>query len=168
MTLLVYLSVAVLAWFTFRSWRATLCAVLPLMLTTVVIDALMSVMGIGLKVATLPVVALGVGIGIDYSLYVLSVMLAALRQGYSLAEAYGKALQFTGRVVVLTGMTLAAAVGVWVFSPIRFQADMGLLLAFMFLLNMVGALILLPALAHWLLAPLARTSTHFSHRNSQH
>jgi predicted RND superfamily exporter protein len=168
MTLLVYLSVAVLAWFTFRSWRATLCAVLPLMLTTVVIEALMSVMGIGLKVATLPVVALGVGIGIDYSLYVLSVMLAALRQGYSLAEAYGKALQFTGRVVVLTGMTLAAAVGVWVFSPIRFQADMGLLLAFMFLLNMVGALILLPALAHWLLAPLARTSTHFSHRNSQH
>ena len=168
MTLLVYLSVAVLAWFTFRSWRATLCAVLPLMLTTVVIEALMSVMGIGLKVATLPVVALGVGIGIDYSLYVLSVMLAALRQGYSLAEAYGKALQFTGRVVVLTGMTLAAAVGVWVFSPIRFQADMGLLLAFMFLLNMVGALILLPALAHWLLAPMARTSTHFSHRNSQH
>ena len=168
MTLLVYLSVAVLAWFTVRSWRATLCAVLPLMLTTVVIEALMSVMGIGLKVATLPVVALGVGIGIDYSLYVLSVMLAALRQGYSLAEAYGKALQFTGRVVVLTGMTLAAAVGVWVFSPIRFQADMGLLLAFMFLLNMVGALILLPALAHWLLAPMARTSTHFSHRNSQH
>ena len=168
MTLLVYLSVAVLAWFTFRSWRATLCAVLPLMLTTVVIEALMSVMGIGLKVATLPVVALGVGIGIDYSLYVLSVMLAALRQGYSLAEAYGKALQFTGRVVVLTGMTLAAAVGVWVFSPIRFQADMGLLLGFMFLLNMVGALILLPALAHWLLAPMARTSTHFSHRNSQH
>ena len=168
MTLLVYLSVAVLAWFTFRSWRATLCAVLPLMLTTVVIEALMSVMGIGLKVATLPVVALGVGIGIDYSLYVLSVMLAALRQGYSLAEAYGKALQFTGRVVVLTGMTLAAAVGVWVFSPIRFQADMGLLLAFMFLLNMVGALILLPALAHWLLAPMARTSTHFSHLNSQH
>lgn len=168
MTLLVYLSVAVLAGFTFRSWRATLCAVLPLMLTTVVIEALMSVMGIGLKVATLPVVALGVGIGIDYSLYVLSVMLAALRQGYSLAEAYGKALQFTGRVVVLTGMTLAAAVGVWVFSPIRFQADMGLLLAFMFLLNMVGALILLPALAHWLLAPMARTSTHFSHLNSQH
>jgi len=166
MTLLVYLSVAVLAWFTFRSWRATLCAVLPLMLTTVVIEALMSAMGIGLKVATLPVVALGVGIGIDYSLYVLSVTLAALRQGYSLPEAYGKALQFTGRVVVLTGMTLAAAVGVWVFSPIRFQADMGLLLAFMFLLNMVGALILLPALAHWLLAPMARTSTHFSHRNS--
>lgn len=166
MTLLVYLSVTVLAWLTFRSWRATLCAVLPLMLTTVVIEALMAALGIGLKVATLPVVALGVGIGVDYSLYVLSVTLAALRQGYSLDQAYGKALHFTGRVVVLTGMTLAAAVGVWVFSPIRFQADMGLLLAFMFLLNMLGALILLPALAHWLLAPMARTSSNFSHRNS--
>ena len=83
-------------------------------------------------------------------------------------QAYGKALHFTGRVVVLTGLTLAAAVGVWVFSPIRFQADMGLLLAFMFLLNMLGALILLPALAHWLLAPMARTSSPFSHPHSQH
>ncbi len=156
MTALVYLCVTLLAWWTFRSWRATLCAVLPLMLTTVVIEALMAALGIGLKVATLPVVALGVGIGVDYSLYVLSVTLASLRMGHDLGEAYGRALQFTGRVVVLTGLTLAVAVGVWVFSPIRFQADMGLLLGFMFLLNMLGALILLPALAHWLLKPTAR------------
>ena len=153
MTVLVYLSVMALAMITFRSWRATLAAMLPLMLTTVLLEALMAWLGIGLKVATLPVVALGVGIGVDYSLYVLSVTLAAMRRGASLPEAYALALRFTGRVVVLTGLTLAAAVFTWVLSPIRFQADMGLLLGFMFVWNMLGALILLPALAHFLLKP---------------
>jgi Predicted exporters of the RND superfamily len=106
----------------------------------------------GVKVATLPVIALGVGIGIDYALYVLSVILARMRAGDTLAQAYYQALLFTGKVVLLTGMTLAVAVSTWAFSPIKFQADMGILLAFMFLVNMLGALILLPALA-WLLLP---------------
>ena len=85
------------------------------------------------------------GIGVDYALYVLSVMLARLREGMSLSEAYYRALAFTGKVVILTGLTLGIAVATWVFSPIKFQADMGLLLAFMFLWNMLGALVLLPA-----------------------
>jgi len=114
-------------------------------------ESLMVALGIGMKVAMLPVVALGVGIGVDYSLYVLSVTLAQLRQGHSLSRAYYTALLFTGRVVVLTGVTLGAAVATWAFSPIKFQADMGVLLAFMFVLNMLGALILLPALGHFLL-----------------
>ncbi len=105
-----------------------------------------------MKVATLPVIALGVGIGVDYALYVLSVILARMRAGDTLAQAYYQALLFTGKVVLLTGMTLAVAVSTWAFSPIKFQADMGVLLAFMFLVNMLGALILLPALA-WLLLP---------------
>jgi uncharacterized protein len=116
---------------------------------------LMVWLGMGVKVATLPVIALGVGIGVDYALYVLSVMLAHLRQGASLSEAYYRALLFTGRVVMLTGVTLAVAVATWVWSPIKFQADMGVLLAFMFLWNMLGALVLLPALACFLL-PKAR------------
>jgi predicted RND superfamily exporter protein len=107
----------------------------------------------GVKVATLPVIALGVGIGVDYALYVLAVMLQRLKLGDTVDQAYRRALQFTGRVVMLTGLTLALAVGTWFFSPIKFQADMGILLAFMFLWNMVGALVLLPALARWLLAP---------------
>ena len=52
---------------------------------------------------------------------------------------------------MLTGFTLAIATGIWVFSPIKFQADMGILLTFMFLWNMVGALVLIPALSHFLL-----------------
>jgi len=108
-------------------------------------------LGMGVKVATLPVIALGVGIGVDYALYILSIVMARLREGRSLSEAYYQALLFTGRVVMLTGLTLALGVATWVFSPIKFQADMGVLLAFMFLWNMLGALILLPALARLLL-----------------
>jgi predicted RND superfamily exporter protein len=138
---------------TFRSWRAVLAAVLPLILTSILAEALMVWLGIGVKVATLPVTALGVGIGVDYALYILSVTLANMRAGMALSEAYYRALLFTGKVVMLTGCTLAAAVATWAFSPIKFQADMGELLAFMFLWNMLGALILLPALAHFLLPP---------------
>ncbi|KRC28697.1 RND family transporter [Acidovorax sp. Root219] len=156
---LVYAAVIVLSFITFRSWRAVVVAILPLLLTSVLAEALMVILGIGVKVATLPVIALGVGIGIDYALYILSITLARLRMGESLSAAYQHALLFTGKVVMLTGVTLAAGVFTWVFSPIQFQADMGLLLAFMFLLNMLGALVLVPALAHFLLRPSAQRTT---------
>ncbi|MHA6195787.1 efflux RND transporter permease subunit [Pseudomonas wadenswilerensis] len=147
----VYGAVLLLCLLTFRSWRATLCAVIPLVLTSILCEALMVWLGIGVKVATLPVIALGVGIGVDYALYVMSILLGHLRQGASLSEAYYRALVSTGKVVMLTGVTLAIGVGTWMFSPIKFQADMGVLLAFMFVWNMVGALVLLPALARFLL-----------------
>lgn len=153
MLFLVYGSVIVLCFITFRSWRAVVVAVLPLIFTSVLAEALMVALGMGVKVATLPVIALGVGIGVDYALYILSITLAQLREGKSLSEAYYRSLLFTGKVVMLTGMTLAIGVVTWVASPIKFQADMGILLAFMFLWNMLGALILLPALAHFLLKP---------------
>ncbi|WP_342621032.1 MMPL family transporter [Rhodoferax sp. GW822-FHT02A01] len=153
MMLWVYAAVILLCWITFRSWRAVVVAVLPLVLTSILCEALMVAFGMGVKVATLPVIALGVGIGVDYALYVLSVMLSRLRAGTSLSESYYQALLFTGKVVMLTGVTLSVAVATWVFSPIKFQADMGILLAFMFLWNMIGALVLLPALAHFLLVP---------------
>ena len=151
----VYGAVIVLCLITFRSWRATVCAVIPLMLTSVLCEALMVWLNIGVKVSTLPVIALGVGIGVDYALYVMSILLGHMRQGESLSQAYYRALVSTGKVLMLTGITLAIGVGTWAFSPIKFQADMGILLAFMFLWNMVGALVLLPALAYFLL-PLKR------------
>ena len=153
MLYLVYATVILFCFIAFRSWRAVLCAVLPLMLTSTLAQALMVVLHIGIKVATLPVIALGVGIGVDYALYVLSIVLKQLRDGASLSDAYHQTLLFTGKVVLLTGFTLAAGVVTWVFAPIKFQADMGLLLAFMFLWNMLGAMILLPALAYFLLPP---------------
>jgi predicted RND superfamily exporter protein len=151
MLLYVYAAVIVLCLVTFRSWRAVVVAVVPLALTSILCEALMVVLGIGVKVATLPVIALGVGIGVDYALYLLSVQLAQQRAGVSLTEAYKNAVQFTGKVVALVGVTLAAGVVTWAFSPIKFQADMGILLTFMFLWNMLGALVLIPALSHFLL-----------------
>lgn len=150
MLFMVYGAVILLCFITFRSWRGVLAAILPLVLTSILAEVLMVALGIGVKVATLPVIALGVGIGVDYALYILSVTLAQIRLGKSLSESYYHALLFTGKVVMLTGVTLAVGVITWVASPIKFQADMGLLLAFMFLWNMLGALILLPALAHFL------------------
>ena len=158
---LVYCAVSVLCFVSFRSWRAVLCAILPLALTSILCEALMVMLGIGVKVATLPVIALGVGIGVDYGLYVLSVMLTRLRTGMSLPQAYYRSLLFTGRVMVFTGISLAIAVGTWAFSPIKFQADLGILLAFMFVWNLLGALMLLPALASMLLrSESARHSGH--------
>ncbi|MNN26863.1 MMPL family protein [compost metagenome] len=155
MLLYVYAAVILLSYITFRSWRAVLVAVIPLVMTSILCEALMVVLGIGVKVATLPVIALGVGIGIDYALYLLSIQLARQRQGDSLADAYKHAVTFTGKVVGLVGVTLAVGVVTWVFSPIKFQADMGILLSFMFIWNMLGALILVPALSHFLLTDRA-------------
>ncbi len=151
MLLAVYAAVALLCLITFRSWRATVVAILPLVLTSLLAEALMVQLNIGLKVATLPVVALGVGVGVDYALYLLSVQLEGQRMGLSLQQAYRRAIQFTGKMVALVGVTLAVGVVTWMWSPIKFQADMGILLAFMFIWNMLAALVLIPALSYFLL-----------------
>ena len=151
MLIYVYLAVIALCFITFRNWRAVVVAIVPLILTSILCEALMVMLGIGVKVATLPVIALGVGIGVDYALYLLSIQLAQQRAGASLAVAYKRSIQFVGKVVALVGITLAAGVVTWAWSPIKFQADMGILLTFMFLWNMIGALILIPALSHFLL-----------------
>lgn len=147
MLIWVYGVVIALCLITFRSIRTVLCIVLPLMFTTVMSQALMSMLDIGIKVATLPVIALGVGIGVDYGIYIYSKIREALKQGMDLTESYEYALSKTGKAVGFTGLTLAIGVATWIWSPIKFQADMGILLTFMFLWNMLGALILIPALA---------------------
>jgi len=147
---MVYAVVILMCYITFRNWRAVACAILPLIVTSILAEAVMAKLGIGVKVSTLPVIALGVGIGVDYALYILNVVLGHVRAGRNLTEAFYRADLFTGKVVMLIGITLSVAVATWAFSPIKFQADMGLMLAFMFMVNMIGALILHPALAHFL------------------
>jgi predicted RND superfamily exporter protein len=151
MLYLVYAAVIILCFIAFRSWRAVTCAILPLMLTSILANALMVELGIGVKVATLPVIALGVGVGVDYALYLISVLKGHLDAGRTLSEAYYRSLLFTGRIIILIGITLSLAVATWAFSPIKFQADMGILLGFMFMLNMLGTMLLLPALAYFLM-----------------
>jgi len=152
MLLYVFSAIIVLCLVTFRSLTATLCIVFPLALVSLLAYALMSVLEIGLKVNTLPVVALGVGIGVDYGIYIYSRFQEELKKGLYLTDAYQKTLSITGNGVAFTGVTLAIGVATWMFSPLKFQADIGILLTFMFLVNMFGAILLLPALAR-VLAP---------------
>jgi len=147
----VFAAVILLCLITYRSLRATLCIVLPLGLVSLLGYALMATLEIGLKVNTLPVVALGVGVGVDYSIYIFSRLESLLKQGKPLEAAYAETLSLTGNGVVITGLTLSVGVATWIFSPLQFQADMGILLTFLFLVNMLGAVFLLPALAAWLL-----------------
>ncbi|TQV81513.1 efflux RND transporter permease subunit [Aliikangiella coralliicola] len=147
MLIWVYLAVILLCLISFRSIRSTLCIVIPLAIVSLMAQALMSILDIGLTVATLPVVALGVGIGVDYGIYIFSRMIVFIRAGESISEAFLKTLNLTGNAVFFTGLTLAIGVSTWLMSVLQFQAEMGILLTFMFLFNMLGAVILLPALA---------------------
>jgi predicted RND superfamily exporter protein len=147
-----FASVTLLCLWMFRSWRITLCVIIPLALVTVLCNALMALLGIGVKVNTLPVVALGVGVGVDYGIYLFERIKHEMHEGgLELREAFVEALKQRGTASVFTAVTMTLSIATWAFSNLKFQADMGILLAFMFLVNMLGAILLLPALATWLL-----------------
>ncbi|MBO1255029.1 MMPL family transporter [Alteromonas sp. 5E99-2] len=150
MMLYVFAAVILLCLISFRSIRATLSVVIPLYVVSVLAQALMTQLSIGLTVSTLPVIALGVGIGVDYGIYILSTMNTKIKQGKSVQEAYLNALEERGSAVLFTGITLAIGVSTWVFSSLKFQLDMGVLLTFMFIVNMMGAIFVLPAIANLL------------------
>ena len=144
-----FFSVALFCLLTFRSVRAVLCILVPLAIVAVLCNALMVLLGIGLKVATLPVMALGVGVGVDYGIYLYERIEHEMAAGQNLREAFYRAMCQRGTAAVFTALTMSLGVCTWVFAPLKFQADMGLLLAFMFMVNVLGAIFLLPALAAW-------------------
>ncbi|MFZ6048541.1 RND family transporter [Pseudomonas sp. CR3202] len=147
MLVLVFAIISLVVFWEFRSVKVTFALMAPLYLSTVLCEAVMAQMGLGVKVATLPVIALGVGIGVDYGIYLYSRMEAFLHQGLQFNAAFFEALKTTGTSVAFTGITLALGVATWSLSALKFQADMGLLLVLLFVWNMVGALVLLPAIA---------------------
>ena len=142
-------SVALFCWMTFRSFRAVLCIIMPLAVVATFCNALMASLGIGLKVSTLPVLALGVGVGVDYGIYIYERLQHELAEGLDLREAFYQSMLQRGTASMFTAITMSIGVGTWAFAPLKFQADMGILLAFMFLVNVFGAIIILPALASW-------------------
>lgn len=147
MMIYVYGAVFVLCLISFKSFKATVAVIIPLYVVSTLAQALMTMLNIGLAVSTLPVIALGVGIGVDYGIYILSTMSSKLSNGMPVQQAYYEALVERGSAVIFTGLTLAIGVSTWFFSALKFQMDMGILLTFMFLVNMLGAIIILPALA---------------------
>ena len=143
----VFSAVILLCFASFRSVKIVTCIVLPLALVSVLAHTLMFWMEIGLKTSTLPVVALGVGEGVDYGIYLFSCFIAQRRKGLAFADAIEAAMQQAGSAIVFTGLTLSVGVSTWAFSTLQIQADMGILLMFMFLMNMVCAIVLIPAIA---------------------
>ena len=160
---LLYAAVLLMCWISFRSIRAALCVLLPLVLVTELGHSLMVYLGIGMKINTLTVVALGVGIGVDYGIYIFARMREAMLQGKSLSESYFIALKTTGIAIFYTALTLAVGVAMWIKSDLKFQADMGVLLTFMFIVNMIAAIIFLPALCRWLLRPKEKDDFDVAH-----
>jgi predicted RND superfamily exporter protein len=148
--LALFLSVSLLCLLAFRSIRITLCIIIPLAIVTVLCNAVMTLLGIGLKVNTLPVVALGVGVGVDYGIYLFERIRHALDDGMTLQDAVFDALRQRGTASLFTAVTMTLSVLTWMGSDLQFQSDMGVLLGFMFLVNLFGAILLLPALAAFL------------------
>ncbi|MES2489195.1 MAG: MMPL family transporter [Pseudomonadota bacterium] len=146
----VYAVIILFLWLSFRTISGVLCVILPLLMVTLLGYALMVYLGIGQKVATLPVLAFACGVGVDYGIYSYSVIAAGLRNGMSLEEAYYQKMRSTGKATLFTGLGLATGVALWIFSDLQFQKDMGILLVFGFTTNMIGAIVILPALAHFL------------------
>jgi uncharacterized protein len=153
---ILYAAVFAMCLISFRNPLAAACIVLPLVLVTALGEALMVELGIGLKVNTLTVVALGVGIGVDYAIYIYARMSELMKQGKPLTQSYFEALKTTGIAIFYTALTLAVGVATWIFSDLKFQADMGLMLTFMFVVNMIAAMIFLPALCRWLMRPFEK------------
>ena len=146
-----FAAVALLCLVTFRSIRVTLCIILPLGLVTLLCNAIMANMGIGVKVNTLPVIAISVGVGVDYGIYLFERMMHEMQErNRTLQQAFVEALKQRGTASLFTAVTMTVSVLTWAFSTLKFQADMGILLAFMFLVNVFGAILLLPALAAYI------------------
>jgi predicted RND superfamily exporter protein len=147
MMIYVYMTIIALVIFTYRDWRATLACCVPLTLATFMGYWFMEVLEIGLTVATLPVMVLAVGLGVDYAFYIYNRIQFHLSEGLNVTESFRNTLTETGMAVVFTALTMAVGVSTWAFSALKFQADMGLLLTFMFMINMFMAVTVLPALA---------------------
>jgi len=133
-------------WVAYGSYVAGILLLIPLILGVLLTFGTLGLLGVSLTVETLPVAALGIGLGVDYGIYVTSRLRQELRQGLPLRTAIYTSLETSGKAVFFTGATVALGVFSWVFSNIRLQARLGVILGSLLILNMLGALILLPAL----------------------
>ncbi len=150
MMLYVYAAIALLVFVVYRDLRAVLACCLPLTIGTFVGYWFMKELEIGLTVATLPVMVLSVGIGVDYAFYIYNRLQLHLAKGQDIVKAFEHSILEVGTATIFTAITLAVGVATWSFSALKFQADMGKLLAFMFMVNMVMAMTVLPAFSVWL------------------
>jgi uncharacterized protein len=145
----VHLTLLLFVWISFRSFASVICIITPLVLCSLLTYGFMATLGIGMKSATLPVAAFGVGIGVDDGIYLWGALVRALSQGAGLRDGFRLALRAAGKATTFTSLALIVSVATWLLSGLQFQVDMGVLLLFMFSTNLLGAILLMPALG-WL------------------
>jgi predicted RND superfamily exporter protein len=150
MMLYVYAAIVALVALMYRDFRAVIACCLPLTVGTFIGYWFMKELEIGLTVATLPVMVLAVGIGVDYAYYIYNRLQLHLANGENIVKALEQSILEVGVATIFTAITLSVGVATWMFSELKFQADMGKLLAFMFMVNMVMAMTALPAFAVWM------------------
>lgn len=149
-TFLAFLLIFVSCALAFRSVVAGLLFLVPIAISNYLTYAVMGALGIGLDVNVLPVVSLGVGLGVDYGIYIIGRIEEEIRGGADLNRAIQTSLVTAGKAVTFTASTMVVGIGFWGLSFLRFQAEMGLLLAFWMVTSMLSGLIILPTLITFL------------------
>jgi predicted RND superfamily exporter protein len=143
--IMVMVAVAGCLYFTYGSIVATLLLMIPVVLSQLACECFMYIWKIDLNVNSLPIAAAGAGVGVDYGIYHFSRMIDAVEEGRDLDEAVDYATATTGKAIIFTATTMLAGTIFWWFSDLKFQAEMGLLLALLMIFNTFGGLVLVPA-----------------------
>lgn len=141
---LLFLTVFILSVLTYRSITGAVIVMIPSAIAHPLAEAVMYLVGIDFNINSLPVAAIGIGIGIDYGYYVLSRILEEYEIVGDFDEANRRALETTGKAVIFTGTTLAVSVFFWLFHPLKFEAQMALLLVLLLTFQLIGALVFIP------------------------
>jgi hypothetical protein len=143
--------VFILSYLTYWSVTGALIVMLPSLIAQPMSEAVMYAMGIDMNINSLPVAAVGIGIGIDYGYYVLSRIVEEYqldRSGGTFEDAIARALHTTGKTVLFTGLSLTASIVYWIFFPMKFQAEMALLLTLLLGFHLIGALMFIPPMVN--------------------
>ena len=130
----------------FKSILAGILLTIPLAVSNYLVFTYMGIKGIGLNINTLPVATIAIGIGVDYGIYFFSRMIEVYPTSKDMESALFTSMYTTGKAISFTALTVAAGVFLWIFSSLKFQSDMGLLLTLVTVFHLLGTLILLPAL----------------------
>jgi len=141
----VMVAISICLYFTYGSWVAVGILMIPVVLSQLACEAFMYLWHIDLNVNSLPIAAAGAGVGVDYGIYHFSRMIDAYDEGRNVDEAVDYATATTGKAIIFTASTMLAGTIFWWFADLKFQAEMGLLLALLMLFNVFGGLVIVPA-----------------------
>lgn len=130
----------------YRSISVALILIFSLATANALTYAFMAWQQVGLNISTLPLAALGVGLGVDYGIYMMDRIKEEFKLCGSVIEAMHRALMTSGNAIVITALTMILPLVPWiVMSPLRFQAEMSMLLGMVLMMNMLGSLLFVPA-----------------------